>query len=188
MISTRILPRADRARLGAALRDRAVAGRLGGHVGGRPVLQPLRASTGRSSSKVLDRSDGPTRGASTIAMQTVKNLFLWTSRSLCPQGARDPARALCRPRLVEAADDGDLPQRRRMGPRHLRRRGGGPALFQARRPRTLTAGQSALLAVDLAQPGRRAIPAKPTRYMQAHARTVAARARASGAYIDCLYP
>jgi monofunctional biosynthetic peptidoglycan transglycosylase len=31
--------------------------------------------------KVLDDSDGPSRGASTIPMQTVKNLFLWTSRS-----------------------------------------------------------------------------------------------------------
>ena len=81
--------------------------------------------------KVLDDNDGPSRGASTIAMQTVKNLFLWTSPKLCPQGLRDPPRPLCRSRLVEAADDGDLPQRRRMGPGRLRRRGGGAALFQA---------------------------------------------------------
>ena len=31
--------------------------------------------------KVMDNGDGPQRGASTIAMQTVKNLFLWNSRS-----------------------------------------------------------------------------------------------------------
>ena len=31
--------------------------------------------------KVISDDEGPSRGASTIAMQTVKNLFLWTSRS-----------------------------------------------------------------------------------------------------------
>ena len=31
--------------------------------------------------KVLDRNAGPNRGASTVTMQVVKNLFLWKSRS-----------------------------------------------------------------------------------------------------------
>jgi monofunctional biosynthetic peptidoglycan transglycosylase len=35
----------------------------------------------RELSRVLERNAGPNRGASTITMQVVKNLFLWTSRS-----------------------------------------------------------------------------------------------------------
>jgi monofunctional biosynthetic peptidoglycan transglycosylase len=33
---------------------------------------------------VIDDEDGPARGASTIAMQVSKNLFLWPSRSYIP--------------------------------------------------------------------------------------------------------
>jgi membrane peptidoglycan carboxypeptidase len=39
---------------------------------------------------VLDREGGPSRGASTIAMQTVKNLFLWSSRSYIRKGLEIP--------------------------------------------------------------------------------------------------
>src|SRR5436305_7698727 len=35
----------------------------------------------RELAKVVDRRGGPNRGASTITMQVVKNLFLWESRS-----------------------------------------------------------------------------------------------------------
>jgi hypothetical protein len=37
---------------------------------------------------VLDRNAGPNRGASTINMQTVKNLFLWNSRSYVRKALR----------------------------------------------------------------------------------------------------
>ena len=43
--------------------------------------------------QVIDAAgeDGPTRGASTIAMQTTKNLFLWPSRSALRKGLEIPA-------------------------------------------------------------------------------------------------
>ncbi|HEY8581101.1 MAG TPA: biosynthetic peptidoglycan transglycosylase, partial [Beijerinckiaceae bacterium] len=37
-------------------------------------------------SAALDDDDGPRRGASTITMQTTKNLFLWPSRSYVRKG------------------------------------------------------------------------------------------------------
>ena len=40
--------------------------------------------------EVLDDPDGPSRGASTIAMQTVRNLFLWTSPSYVRKGLEIP--------------------------------------------------------------------------------------------------
>jgi monofunctional biosynthetic peptidoglycan transglycosylase len=50
----------------------------------------------------------------------------------------------------------------------------------------LNARQAALLAVALPNPIDRN-PAKPTRQMQTRARSIEARARASGDYIGCLY-
>ena len=79
---------------------------------------------------VLDREGGPSRGASTIPMQTVKNLFLWQSRSYIRKGAGDPPRLLRRFHPVEAADPDDLPEHRAMGPGPVRRRGRLAALFQ----------------------------------------------------------
>ena len=39
---------------------------------------------------VLSRDGGPSRGASTITMQTVKNVFLWPSRSYVRKGLEIP--------------------------------------------------------------------------------------------------
>jgi len=39
---------------------------------------------------VMDDSEGPARGASTITMQTAKNLFLWNSRSYIRKGMEIP--------------------------------------------------------------------------------------------------
>lgn len=136
--------------------------------------------------KVLDRKGEPSRGASTIPMQTVKNLFLWTSRSYVRKALEIP--------LALYADF--VWPKRRMIEIYMNIAEWGPGIFGIeaaaqyyfkKHSKDLTASQAALLAVTLPDPSGRN-PAKPTRFMQSLARTVAARARASGAYIGCLYP
>ena len=136
--------------------------------------------------KVLDRSADRPRGASTIAMQTVKNLFLWTSRSYLRKAIEMPI-ALYADLLWGKKREMEI---------YLNVVEWGPGVFGAeaaarhyfkRSAKDLTAGQSALLAAALPNPNIRN-PARPTRRLQALARTIAARARASGAYIDCFYP
>jgi monofunctional biosynthetic peptidoglycan transglycosylase len=72
----------------------------------------------------------------------------------------------------------------------------GPGIFGAeaaaelyfKRPaKDLTPGQSALLVAALPNPIDRN-PGKPSRLVRARANIIAARARAAGAYIDCLKP
>jgi monofunctional biosynthetic peptidoglycan transglycosylase len=136
--------------------------------------------------KVLDRSAGPNRGASTIAMQLAKNLFLWPSRSYLRKAIEMPI-ALYADLLWGKKREMEI---------YLNVVEWGPGVFGAeaaarhyfkRDAKALTAGQAALLAAALPNPAARD-PARPTRQMQAIARTIAARAQASGAYIDCLYP
>ncbi|MCR4283044.1 MAG: monofunctional biosynthetic peptidoglycan transglycosylase [Bauldia sp.] len=137
-------------------------------------------------SKVLDRSDDRPRGASTIAMQTVKNLFLWPSRSYLRKAIEMP--------LALYADS--LFGKKRLMEIYLNVVEWGPGVFGAeaaarhyfkRSAKNLTAAQSALLAATLPNPTARD-PAHPTRNLALLARTIAGRARASAAYVDCLYP
>jgi monofunctional biosynthetic peptidoglycan transglycosylase len=137
-------------------------------------------------SKVLDRSDDRPRGASTIAMQAAKNLFLWNSRSYFRKAIEMP---------IALYADFVWGKRREMEI-YLNIVEWGPGIFgveaAARRyfkrgADQLTAGQSALLAAALPNPWVRD-PSRPTAAHQALARTIAERARMSGAYIDCLYP
>ena len=132
-----------------------------------------------------DAIDGDrTRGASTISMQLVKNLFLWPERSFIRKGLEVPYAmmaelVLSKRRIMEIylniveLDAGVFGvnaaskhyfnrSASRMGPRH-----------------------SSLLAVTLPSPKRRN-PAKPSRQMRKLAATIQKRARASGAYIKCL--
>jgi hypothetical protein len=44
----------------------------------------------RALDAVIDEAGGPTRGASTIAMQVARNLFLWTPRSYVRKGLEIP--------------------------------------------------------------------------------------------------
>ncbi len=135
---------------------------------------------------VLDDPDGPSRGASTIAMQTARNLFLWTSQSYVRKGIEIP--------LALYADL--IWSKRREMEIYLNIAEWGPQIFGieaaaehyfSRPAKDLTAGQAALLAVALPNPSVRN-PARPSALMRSLARTVAARARTAGGYIECLYP
>lgn len=136
--------------------------------------------------EVLTDPDGPQRGASTIAMQTVRNLFLWQAPSYVRKGIEIP--------LALYADL--VWSKRRTMEIYLNIAEWGPNLFGieaaarhhfGKSAKDLTANQSALLAVTLPNPKVRN-PAKPSRLMQSLARTVAARARGAGDYVKCLYP
>lgn len=136
--------------------------------------------------KVLDNPDGPSRGASTISMQTVRNLFLWQSPSYLRKALEIPL-----------AFYSDLVwSKRRTMEIYLNIAEWGPNIFGieaaaqhhfGKSAKDLTTNQAALLAVTLPSPRVRN-PAKPSRQMQALARTVTARVKASGGYIECLYP
>jgi monofunctional biosynthetic peptidoglycan transglycosylase len=135
-------------------------------------------------SRVLDRNDERPRGASTIAMQTVKNLFLWPSRSYVRKAIEVP--------LALYADA--VWGKRRMMEVYLNVVEWGPGVFGAEaasmhyfgRPAgRLTTTQSGLLAATLPNPGVRD-PSAPTGNLSALARRIAGMARASGAYIGCL--
>jgi len=132
-----------------------------------------------------DAIDGEkTRGASTITMQSVKNLFLWNSRSFIRKGLEVPL-AL----YVDA-----IWSKRRQLEIYLNIAEWGPGIYgieaaaqyHFKRPAAkLSRAQAALLAVTLPNPALRN-PKKPSRRMKALARINQARARVSGAYIRCL--
>ncbi len=83
------------------------------------------------NSVVSDAIDGEqTRGASTITMQTAKNLFLWTSRSFIRKGLEVPLAVITDLILPKQSPDGDLSEHCGMGPRYLRHRSGRSTPFQ----------------------------------------------------------
>ncbi|MFD1199729.1 monofunctional biosynthetic peptidoglycan transglycosylase [Brucella gallinifaecis] len=137
-------------------------------------------------SLVLDDAGegGPSRGASTITMQTVKNLFLWNGRSYIRKALEFP--------LALAADA--ILSKRRIMEIYLNIAEWGPGIYGIeaaaqhyfKRPASrLTARQAALLAVALPNPTLRN-PAKPTRNMQRISRIIAGRASKAGPYVTCL--
>jgi monofunctional biosynthetic peptidoglycan transglycosylase len=136
--------------------------------------------------KVIDRRNGPNRGASTVTMQVVKNLFLWNSRSYVRKALEIP--------LALYADL--VWSKRRTMEIYLNIVEWGPGIFGAeaaaqryfkRSAHNLTAQQSALLVAALPNPIDRN-PAKPSRFLRIRAQVIAAQARAAGAYINCLAP
>lgn len=132
-----------------------------------------------------DALDGEkVRGASTITMQSVKNLFLWSSRSYIRKALEVPLALMV---------DAILSKRRQMEI-YLNIAEWGPGIYGIeaaarhhfkRSAARLTRRQAALLAVTLPNPALRN-PRKPSRGMNRLARLVERRARASGAYIKCL--
>ncbi|PPJ45257.1 monofunctional biosynthetic peptidoglycan transglycosylase [Rhizobium sp. KAs_5_22] len=126
-----------------------------------------------------------TRGASTIPMQTVKNLYLWNSRSMLRKGLELP--------LAMFADF-IWPKTRTMEI-YLNIAEWGPGIYgieaAARHhfktsASKLTPSQAALLAVSLPNPIER-VAGKPGKGMKRLAAVVDRRAKRSGAYITCLY-
>ncbi len=125
-----------------------------------------------------------TRGASTIAMQTVKNLFLWSSRSYVRKALEIPLAM-----IVDVAWS-----KRRTAEIYLNIAEWGPGIYgieaASRHYFGISASQlsrrrAAYLAVTLPNPLQRN-PARPSRGMSRLAAVVERRARQSGAYIKCL--
>jgi len=132
-----------------------------------------------------DALDGErTRGASTITMQLVKNLFLWPNRSFIRKGLEIPYALMAefvlgKRRIMEIylniveLDVGVFG----VG-------AAAPHYFKIS-AENLGPRNSARLAVTLPNPRERN-PADPTRRLRSLANIIQKRARASGAYIKCL--
>ena len=127
-----------------------------------------------------------TRGASTIPMQTVKNLFLWNDRSFVRKALEAPL-ALYFDLLVS---------KRRIMEIYLNVAEWDTGVYGIEaasqhyfgRPASeLTARQAALLAVTLPAPGARN-PANPRPGLDRLARRVERLAKASGDYVGCVRP
>lgn len=132
----------------------------------------------------LEDDDGPRRGASTITMQTARNLFFPNWRSWIRKAFEAPL-ALYTDLILS---------KRRILEIYLNIAEWGQGTYgvgeAARRsfdvtPARLTAGQSALLAATLPAPGLRN-PAKPSRTLRRIARRVDRRAARLGPAADCV--
>lgn len=133
-----------------------------------------------------DALDGEaTRGASTIPMQTAKNLFLPSTRSVLRKALEIPLAmwmdlAWSKRRLMEI-----YLNVAEWAPGTYGVEAAAQAYFGVPAAK-LSARQSALLAVTLPNPIKRNA-ANPSRGMQKLARVIEQRAQQSGAYIKCLY-
>ncbi|WAP70766.1 biosynthetic peptidoglycan transglycosylase [Jiella pelagia] len=135
---------------------------------------------------VVDQAlDGEeTRGASTITMQTVKNLFLWNDRSFVRKAMELPLAiyfdfVLSKRRILEiyiniAEWDTGVYGIEAASQHYF----GKPAS-------QLTAREAALITVSLPAPGARN-PANPGRTLRRLAQRVERLAKASGAYVGCV--
>jgi monofunctional glycosyltransferase len=126
------------------------------------------------------------RGASTITMQTAKNLFLWPGRDL----VRKALEAWLTPQ-VEL-----LLPKRRIVEVYLNVAEFGPGIYGAeaaargyfgKPARDLSAREATLLAAVLPSP-RDWSPVRPTPYIQGRARTIRTRIDQLGPMLDCIRP
>ncbi len=129
---------------------------------------------------------GRARGASTITMQTAKNLFLWPGRDL----ARKALEAWFTPQLEL------LWPKRRIIEVYLNIAEFGPGIYGAeaaartyfdKSARDLGKREAALLAAILPRP-RSWSPARPTKYLQQRARTIRTRIDQLGPMLVCVRP
>lgn len=137
-------------------------------------------------SSVLEDEDGPSRGASTLTMQTAKNVFLWPGRSYIRKALEIP---------LALAIDLAWPKRRIIEV-YLNVAEWGEGLYGAeaaaqlyfRKPASrLNAAEAARLAGALPNPRLRN-PARPSRALQAAAGRVQRRVGQLGPLGDCAIP
>jgi monofunctional glycosyltransferase len=134
-----------------------------------------------------DAMDGEgSRGASTIPMQTVKNVYLWSSRSYVRKVLEIPYALMVnifwsKKRLMEI---------------YLNIAEWGPGIYGIEAAaqhhfgvsaRNLSRRQAALLAVTLPNPILRN-PAKPSKGLNRLARVIERRAMQAGGYVECVTP
>lgn len=128
---------------------------------------------------------GRVRGASTISMQVVKNLFLWPGRSLPRKGLE-----LMITPLMEG-----MWSKRRILEIYLNIAEWGPGIYGVeaaswrhfRKPADkLSPRESALLAAALPNPIKRRA-GRPSRSMRRRASRLQRRARGASEYVDCIY-
>ena len=129
-------------------------------------------------------ADGPSRGASTITMQTVKNLFLWPGRSTIRKGI-EIAVALVLGKVWSKGHTIEV---------YLNIAEWGDGLFGieaaaqhyfGKSARRLDAHEAALLATSLPNPIDRDA-ANPEPFQRKLAASIVARARGSAEWLDCL--
>lgn len=136
--------------------------------------------------KVIDEADedGPSRGASTITMQTAKNLFLWHGRSKLRKGL-EIGIALVLGKVWSRAHTLEV---------YLNIAEWGDGLFGIeaasqhyfkKRASLLNAREAALLTTSLPNPILRNA-ARPRPFQNRLAARIAARARGSSQWLDCL--
>lgn len=130
------------------------------------------------------RAGEPARGASTIPMQTAKNLFLWHGRSYVRKAIEAPLALYL---------DFVLTKRRTMEI-YLNIAEWAPGVYGAeaaarhhfgRSARELTARQAALLAVTLPNPATRN-PGNPSAGLNRLANVIERRARQAGGHVECV--
>jgi monofunctional glycosyltransferase len=133
---------------------------------------------------VFDDDEGPVRGASTISMQTAKNLFLWDGRSIIRKVAELP--------LALYMDN--VWTKRRMMEVYLNIVEWAPGVYGAeaaaqhhfKKPAAkLTRREAALLAAVLPNPIKRKA-GKPSKGVRRIADRIQIRARVMGPYVACL--
>jgi monofunctional biosynthetic peptidoglycan transglycosylase len=134
--------------------------------------------------EVLHASGGPRRGASTITMQTAKNLFLWPGRSPIRKAIEIPMALVL----------GIVWPKARVMEVYLNIAEWGDGLFGVeaaaqryfhKRASQLNASEAALLATSLPNPIRRN-PAQPSALQRRLAAGLMARVRAAGENAGCL--
>lgn len=134
---------------------------------------------------VITRDGAPKRGASTVTMQMVKNLFLWHGRSYLRKGLEIPYATVA---------DAFLSKRRIMEI-YLNIAEWGPGIYGAeaasrhffkRSAKNLTQRQAIYLAVTLPNPKLRN-PARPSMNMTRLGRLIEKRLQQAGTYTQCLY-
>ena len=135
---------------------------------------------------VFDDDEGPVRGASTISMQTAKNLFLWDGRSFIRKGLEIPMAywmdlVLSKRRMIEI---------------YLNIVEWAPGVYGAeaasqfhfRKPAAkLTKREAALLAAVLPNPIKRKA-GKPSKRVSFIANRIMSRMNGKGSYLACLAP